>query len=549
MVLALAYVLPNHYYPWTSFHAEALAAFAALMPVLWLALKGADALELAPDSLLVLLAILVALLQYAAGLISYWGTAWVVLGYLLGLLVSLQFGAIWERYFPGQCLDYLAQAFVIAAVISLPMQWMQWLGLSWETPFIMNAPDYRRPFANMAQPNLLGDLHLLAVLGLSWLHGRKRISGMFGTVLAACFLLGAAMTGSRASWINVLFLMGFSTLHAPSQSPRAWRRIVVALGLFFFVCANVAPWIQSQMLGDMDMDTLRQFSTGSSKSRLAVWKMMGLASLQSPWWGYGWGQVVKVNFVFEEAMGVERGLFNQSHNILLDLMLWNGYLLGTLFFVGLVWWVWRVLALEKNGANWHRQACIMVLCLHCMVEFPIYYTYFLLPLGLLLGSLQAQIWPRGGLSLHRHWRWLMLGVGCIMLYVSVHDYFIIERNYYALRFETRGYQTTEPKEPPKGWALTQLVEFLKVSRQVDRSGYTPAEFQQMEEAVRVTPGGHTMFKIALAYGLAGDAQRATFWLRQICDKLLQDQCAIAKFNWNAAIARHSDEPLMAWPLP
>lgn len=548
-LLVLAFILPNHYFPWSSFHAEALGAVAMAVPAIWVSCLARRPVRIYASSLVVTLALLIALGQYVFGLIPLWGTFWISAAYLLGFLLALHIGDIWEQAWPGQCMDYLSVAFIMASLISLPLEVFQWLDMTWSTSLIMQARDIQRPFANMAQPNLLADVYLLGLVGLSWQHARKRLNGLSASILAALFLIGIALTGSRAAWINVFVLLLLSTLFYPKDAKGHHVRIALGLALFFFCCALVAPKLQAALLQEGGMlDALRNFSTASTHSRFTVWRMMVFASLLSPVWGYGWGQVIKVNFVFDDAMDVERGLFSQSHNFFLDLVLWNGYPLGLLFSAAAIWWIWRLVRLDRNISNWHIQASVLVLCIHCLIEFPIYYTYFLFPMGLMLGSVQPLIFSKPLLTVGNWIRWVVLAASVAVLSLSIRDYFLIERNFYALRLESRGYITDVARKPPDGWVLTQLLEHLRLSRSEANPHATPAQLDEMEDIVRVTPGAYIMFKVALNYGLAGNQEKARFWLNQICNKVYAQQCEEAKQKWQRASQLHIEQKLMPWPL-
>ena len=548
ILLAAAYLLPNHYFPWTCFHAEALAAAAMLIPALWVCLSSQGATRLYTSAWLVTLAMLVAFLQYVFGLIPLWGTFWISAAYLLGLLISLQCGDRWERMAPGQCLEYLAYAFVLASLLSLPIELTQWLDLSWSTPLLMQASNIQRPFANMAQPNLLADLYLLGVVGVSWLYGRARIPGLLAWGVIALFLLGTALTGSRAAWINVVVLLFFYRYLRPQSTGRGQARVVMGLAAFFFVCALVAPKVQVLLLQADQLDGLRQFSVASANSRISVWKMMARASLESPWFGFGWGQVIKVNFVFPDAMDVERGLFGQSHDLFLDLVLWNGYPLGILFSLAIVAWIWKLLRLQHDRANAHVQAVVAILCLHSLIEFPIYYSYFLFPAGMLMGTVQSQLEGEPVLEV-RYGFMALLAAGFFVLVVTTRDYFQIERSFYALRLESRGYLTELDKKTPHSWALTQMEEHLRISRIEANDQISPLELAHMEDVVRATPGAYIMFKLALNYGLTGKREKASFWLKQICYKSFVSQCDEARQKWQLATEKYADKKLMGWPFP
>lgn len=548
LMLALAFVVPNHYLPWNSFHAEVLAALAVAIPCLWMSLLTKQRAKVYTSTLIVVGALGVALVQFACGLVPLFGTFWLTMAYLVGLLLALQIGEIWEKERPGQLLEFLALALIIAALLSLPIEVIQWLDLPVHSDFLMLAPDIRRPIANIAQPNLLADLYLLSIVGVSWLHANRRLPGTAAMVLIAVFLAGTALTGSRAAWVNVGVLLLFCTLLKPKPSSAFQSKAAVFMAVLFMACVVTAPLLQEQLLNIGGRDA-PQYSTASAYSRLSVWKMMFAATWLSPWWGYGWGQVIKVNFVFEDALGVERGLFGYSHNIFLDLILCNGYPIGLLFIGGLLWWAWRVMRMERDLPQWHVQAMVAILAVHSLVEFPLYYTYFLLPVGLLLGSVQPYAGGRSYGSVPKLAGFVVLLAGVLVLAITVKEYLAIERSFYALRYESRGMVTSLSSSPPKVFALTHMAEHLRFARSAPDPAATQSQFETMEDVVRVTPGAYIMYKLAKNYGLAGNRDKAAFWLRQLCDKTDVTQCKQAREKWEWSVQQGLSPQLIPWPLP
>lgn len=544
LLLALAYVLPNHYLPWPSFHAEAWSAAAMAVPGVWIAWRARHRAGVYTSTLMVALAVTGCFLQYVFGLIYFFGIFWISASYLVGFLLTLQLGELWEREARSQCLDYFAISVVLASLLSLPIELMQWLDIPWSTALLMPAPDIHRPIANMAQPNLLADLYLLGVIGLSWLHAHRRLPGLIALVLIALFLGGAALTGSRAAWLNVIVLVIFSTIGQPRLGGGARRRAALALAAYFFVCVALAPVLQAVLLNTASTE----YRPDSMHGRLVLWKMMLAASQLSPWWGYGWGQVIKTNFATADASGVGQ-LFSQSHNFFLDLVLWNGYPLGLLLSLGVGWWIWKLLRIDRSLPQWHTLVFLAILGVHSLVEYPFCYAYFLFPMGLLLGSAQPIVAGKPFVLLSRNATRAFLALGIVMLSVSIRDYFLIERSFYALRFESRGILTDIPRSPPDAWVLTQMVAHLRFSRDEPVPFASPEEFEQMEAVVRVTPSPHTMFKLALNYALAGNTSKATFWLKQICDKTDDTQCSEAKQKWEFGARQHKYPHLMPWPIP
>jgi O-antigen ligase len=541
-LMAIAYVLPNHYLPWMAFHAEAWTAMAMLAPAGWVVFCSSKRPSLNLALWICVGLTLLAVLQFATGLVPFKGTAWIVNSYFCGSVLAVMVGDMWEQEAPGQALDYVALALTLAAIVSFPIQVMQWLGLTWETPLIVMAASLQRPAANLAQPNLLADLFLMATVAVSWLRIQGRLPVWLALAIASLFLLGTALTGSRAAWINVLAMSGMVLYGNMRLKGLPTPRTVAVLCLVFFIGVFSGPSIQQRMtpLGGGG------YTLDSSNARMSAWNMMFNAVWERPWTGYGLGQIVRVNFVFENNFGMERALYNQSHNIALDLILWLGIPIGVVALLLLCRLLWVMVRVIPTLHHWHATTIVLIAVVHSLVEFPLQYTFFLFPIALLIGTLYgssikvqhslAAVWSR------TLWCFALFVVVCL-----VRDYALVERNFYALRFESRGLETSEPKAPPDTWVLDQMRENLRVSRLNPGGVFTAQEFEKMEQVVRLTPGPFIMLKLAMAYALNEQPEKAQFWLSQICNKTNLEQCEVAQNQWERALINDKHRSLGPWP--
>jgi len=548
LALAVAYLVPNHYLPWLSFHMEAAAAWAVLPVAAFILVRC----KCIPSNELIWLCaacLVVALVQRLVGIVHFNGTTATTALYLLGLMIAAITGSAWQVGHPQQPERYLGTAFVVAAIVSLPIATLQWIGWGWETAYLLGATS-TRAVANMAQPNLLADLFLLGVCGLqlAWVACRQNRwlskACFFGGVL---LLFGVAITGSRTGAINVLLLSAVAWWIAPqhpSQVPgRAW---IASLCAMYLVALLVAPEIQTRLQEMSDENLV--FSAGSANSRLTTWTMMSKALLETPWAGFGWQQILKINFVFKDSMGMEPGMFGQSHNIFLDLMLWMGIPLGVIASVAYARIVWRSIKQGAKDERWAVCAMVAVLTVHAQLEYPLQYAYFLLPYGLLLGSLQA---PRKSFftpAIHRIPVVLLLLVTTGLFVLVNRDYLRVEKAFYALRYEAKGYLTSYPKDEPRVLVLDQLAAHIQVSRADPALPISDEEMARRELVTRVTPGPYIVLQLAETYAYHGNRERAVYWLDQLCTKFVADACNAGKQWWSRPSATGLDAPLGAWPL-
>ena len=213
--LAIGWLLPNHYWPWLSFHSDAwvaLTASLAALAVIWRSNGPAAWHRL---TLLAAALMCVPCVQFASGMMPIAGNLWISLAYLAGLLMALLSGARWESSTPGQLGDGLFLAIGIAALLSVGLQLQQWLQLDGIQLWTMGGGP-SRPHANFGQPNQLATFLLWGLLASGWGLIRKYI-GIRTALLTALYLLfGIALTGSRTAWLGVALLVGACLL---------WRRL------------------------------------------------------------------------------------------------------------------------------------------------------------------------------------------------------------------------------------------------------------------------------------------------------------------------------------
>ena len=117
--VALAWLLPNHYAPWTTFHMDAWMACVLTAAAGWLFLRARAAAPWTGTPLVLLLAAALPALQHAAGLVVQPGTAWICTAYLLGFLLAWLAGAQWETGTSGQLGDGLFAAIGMASLLSV----------------------------------------------------------------------------------------------------------------------------------------------------------------------------------------------------------------------------------------------------------------------------------------------------------------------------------------------------------------------------------------------------------------------------------------------
>ena len=550
ILLSLGWLLPNHSEPWTSFHSDAWVAtmlavvgvvviVRARQPVVW-------------HGLALVIAILLPLpfVQYAYELLPFAGQAWAAGAYTVGFLMAFVVGQQWQGWRPLWLGDILFSAIGIAAVISIALQLQQWLGPSSDgtLDIWVRASDGARPSANMAQPNQLATLLLWGLIACGWGVWRRQVGRGPALLTSAFILVGLALTQSRTGAFGLLALVLATWI---------WRRVWRASSIPWYV-TGLAGFYALLLMALTPVRRLLMLDVpGSMVARLdhelrpELWRMLLDAVWQHPWAGFGWNQVVPAQVAVADHYLALHHPFFQSHNLFLDFMLWAGIPLGILLTACVLIWLSTAASRVRHPQDALYLLFVLVVGIHAMLELPLHYAYFLLPTGLVVGALNAElrIWPLGRSS----WiagRWILLGVWClgaILLALIVRDYFRVEATYAALQLEKAQLLNSSPAEVPEVLLLTDLREIQRFMKFEPAAGASSTELQWAREVTLIWPSSRNFMTLAILLGLNGQPVEAQQWLAKMCHIVPRDQCGTAPSRWAQAQKLHPQLAVIEWP--
>jgi hypothetical protein len=466
--LLVSWLMPNHYPPWTSFHGEA-AAFAALcsLCVARALRQDATAIGVAPF-ICALLCILIGA-QWAFGQIAYGGDALLSILYLSGFALAWWLGAnSVDSSGQRDPLSWLAILIVAGAAVSVFIAILQWLGIESDLGiFAADRGPNMRPFGNLAQPNHLATLCLMAtVLSLPLLDAGW-IKRWQWAALLAWFTLGLAMTESRSGQLGALVIGILLLAKSGSSAKLNLRKVVPA----WWAMLSFAVWIWPVVNDMLYLRAQRVGGWAQDSDRIIMWRQSSFAIMQSPWIGYGWRQ----SLVGQKLGAVAipgRLAPDYAHSIVLDLALWVGIPLAAALVVGGFAWLVRVFWRAKGAPQLYAFAAVAPVAVHSLFEFPFAYSYFLFPTVWLLGLLssmqdvrdRSEARAKCGQWVTRAALVFTLVFSAVCAAVAV-EYAKAEEDYRVMRFELRRLgRTPSDYETPHLTLLTQLEAMLTLGR-------------------------------------------------------------------------------------
>ncbi|MFT7722519.1 MAG: Wzy polymerase domain-containing protein [Roseateles sp.] len=268
-----------------------------------------------------------------------------------------------------------------------------------------------RAVGNLRQPNHLASLMMWSAVAAVFLTERQGRRALLAPLLFA-FVFTVVMSASRTGFIGIAMLAVWGLVDRTlSRSARlALLATPVMLGLSWWL---MSLWAD----GGHAFGAASRLSEGAgSPSRLAILRDAWALTLAHPLLGVGWGEF---NFAWSLTPFPTRPIafFDHTHNLPAQLAVELGLPGAGAVLALLAWALWRAWrgALPAGGDAPLRRAALMLVLtigLHSLLEYPLWYAYFLLPACFALGlALPAEAAGRSAAERPPApaWPWRLLG--------------------------------------------------------------------------------------------------------------------------------------------
>ena len=291
-------------------------------------------------------------------------------------------------------LQAIAWAWLAAALMSAGMAILQYLGWAQSLhPLISHSAD-GTPYANLRQRNQLATLTSIGLMALVWLDQQTARAAAAGTpesrlpaLWMVALLAGVnALTASRAGMAQVALLAVLAWLWRGSISARA-RRLVWFAVPAYCVSALAMPWLKGFVDGNV-FDRMAAQAFGCA-SRTTLWSNVWDLIVLRPWAGWGWRELAWAHYQthFDQRFCL---ILDNAHNLPLHLAVELGLPAALLVSGALLWALWRGKPwAETDPARQLAWGVLLVIGLHSLVEYPLWYSPFQMAAGLGAGLLLA----------------------------------------------------------------------------------------------------------------------------------------------------------------
>ena len=251
-----------------------------------------------------------------------------------------------------------------------------------------------RAVGNLRQPNHLGSLLLWALAAVGLLAERGSLPPWAAWACSAVMVLAIELSASRTGAVGLGLLLLWALVDRRLSRQTRW--LLAALPLLYGLAYLSMGWWGSysqQALGAgarLAAEGSASVSIESPNSRLNIWGNALDLIAANPWTGVGFGEF---NIAWTLSAFAKRptAFFDHSHNLALQLAVELGLPAASAVLLLMATALWQAArrAWRAEGAAGlaARTAWVLVLLtlLHSVVEYPLWYAYFLMPAALAWG--------------------------------------------------------------------------------------------------------------------------------------------------------------------
>ncbi len=489
-----------------------------------------------------------------AGLLFYTYTTPInTLLILIGILVF-----IFGRYNnEPRWLRSLLMSIVIAAVISVWIALIQLLYPGVDLALIAPLAYPNRATANLRQPNLFAQLLLLGIIGWIFLRSQFEKIPAWAYSLVAGFLgAGIAFSQSRTGFLGLFILVIWTALDSKLPSPARRTPLKAAAGCAVAMSLMLLAAHSSGQLTHFEI----QQGVGSdiSSSRFGIWKNTLSLIAMHPWTGVGWGNFA-IAWNLTPFPGRPSAAFDNAHNLPMHLLVELGIPLAVSL-MGLAGWaIWRArhalkYAVLSQEDTFRARCLFMMMCmlgLHSLLEYPLWYTFFLFPAAFIAGQflqigdraarLRVKDFSSGSMNdLPRYPAWTSVSIkilGISIVFGSIYaawDYSRVIQAFTPFGYGFYQDLQTRVNEARKSFLFGDWVDYAVVGQAESFAGLDA----QMERAVHTRMNSHLLMAYARYLNERGETDKASY----VADRLREFKKPEAEEFFAVCQQENSEKP-------
>lgn len=389
LIWLVPFCMPGHFTPlltyWQEWTAEVLLLAAFLLMVI-----RTDALSIPKFVLSPLLLMAVIGAQYLIGRFAFVDQLIVPAIYLIvAIMAAITASTLSVQGLLRKTADCVAMAGLLGGLFCVGIQLLQWIGMeATYSPYVSIRKEGQSLFANLNQANHLAAYLALGLGGLYYFRLKEQVGGNIFWACLLMIVLGLALSGQRCALIFSITPFAVSLLGWKQLGQHRMRFVLESFSaLIVFIC--IVLLLQPLMLGMGKLYTIS--SVPLYANRWLFWQHSLQMFWQHPFLGVGFSQFWSV---YVQQTGTFGGVdtAGHPHNLFAALLAETGAVGFLAAIVPLIFWLRRVQLVPENPVQWLGWVQLIVIGSYSMIEFPLWYSYWLIIAAFWLGAMDQGVW-------------------------------------------------------------------------------------------------------------------------------------------------------------
>jgi O-antigen ligase len=392
ILLALPQLSPFHYDPLPEFFAESTFAWASIS-IFLITLFAYKHISIPRITIpLALLAIFI-FIQNKFVNIDYVGLSYVAgMELVLCIMIAVSFSTLIEEFGIQTIVTTVCVALLIGAILQSAIGFLQYSGMYkilGDFIFYDSLHPSTNIFGHFGQRNHYCHYLSWALFGLIYLFHKNNIKLPGFLIIGAWLIFSITIAASRSVFIYFALASLISLVYFIKNRNRESRNLfilIITASITLVLIESLYPMISNMVSHTSHISSGLQriadsSDNGLSNRRFTEWQKAWIVFKNNPIFGYGLNEYAKqsinLQILFPNAP-LNSGLFTNCHNLILQLLAETGVIGALIVVIGLIYSIYAII--KYNNAE-----CVMILCMifttlaHSMVEYPLWYIYFLGP--------------------------------------------------------------------------------------------------------------------------------------------------------------------------
>jgi Virulence factor membrane-bound polymerase, C-terminal/O-Antigen ligase/Protein glycosylation ligase len=406
----------------------------------------------------------------------------------------------------------LAAMWLVVALISVVMALLQYLRMEyWFDPWISQS-GIGVAFANLRQRNLFASLCGIGLLALLYVRqSDKNYGERLDNPITSKYQLNLAATSWNSvwPWLAVVALAIGNGLSASRTGALQWLLITAmvicwrkslrsdvrtlgygALAIYVLV-ELLMPWF-ADAVGNINAGIWGRMQEGvSNASRLWMYSNVLDLIAQKPLLGWGWQELSYAQYASHFDKRYAEFLDN-AHNLPLHLAVELGTPYAILFCITVAIWVIRAKPWqEKNATRQLAWGVLMLLAVHSLLEYPLWYGPFLMTLGLCVGLLETRLVEHGltqsQSELAQAVNIFLIGFFLIITVYVTYDYHRVSQIFLGQESRSSMFRNNTWSYAKKSWLFQRKARFAELVNTPVTAQTAPHVLELASDLVHYSP--------------------------------------------------------------